>query len=168
MGGEGNKKRNTIYQLVDNYTLFYHKFIKQSNELDDELWLNMINTPEYFSWAGNAFEIVCLQHVREIKNGMGISGVESKMYSWANPSTQIDMVIDRKDQVINLIEAKFSIDSYTITRSYADILRKKVAEFIEETKTKKSVWLIMVSVFGLDSSPYNNLIQKDLAMDIFF
>jgi uncharacterized protein len=164
----GNKKRDAIYQLVDNYTLFYHKFIKQSNELDDELWLNMLNTPEYFSWAGNAFEIICLQHAQEIKNGLGISGVQSKIYSWANPSTQIDMVIDRKDQVINLIEAKFSIDSYTITKSYSDNLRKKVAEFIDETKTKKSVWLVMVSVFGLDNSPYNNLVQKDLTMNIFF
>jgi uncharacterized protein len=116
----------------------------------------------------NAFEIVCLQHAREIKNGLGISGVQSKTYSWANPSTQIDMVIDRKDQVINLIEAKFSMDEYVITKSYADNLRKKVAEFVEGTQTKKSVWLVMVSVFGLANSPYNNLVQKDLGMDIFF
>jgi uncharacterized protein len=109
-----------------------------------------------------------LQHAREIKNGLGISGVQSKIYSWANPSSQIDMVIDRKDQVINLIEAKFSMDTYTITKAYSENLRKKVAEFMDETKTKKSVWLVMVSVFGLDNSPYNNLVQKDLAMDIFF
>ena len=109
-----------------------------------------------------------MQHAREIKQGLGISGVQSKTYSWANPSTQIDMVIDRKDQVINLIEAQFSIDAYTITKAYSDNLRKKVAELIDETKTKKSVWLVMVSVFGLDNSPYNNLIQKNLSMDIFF
>ena len=78
------------------------------------------------------------------------------------------MVIDRKDQVINLIEAKFSIDDYTITKSYADNLRKKIAEFRQDTQTKKSVWLVMVSVFGLANSPYNDLVQKDLAMDIFF
>ncbi len=164
----GNKKRDAIYQLVDNYTLFYHKFIKQANELDDEFWLNMLNTPEYFAWAGNAFEIVCLQHAREIKNGLGISGVQSKIYSWANSSSQIDMVIDRKDQVINLIEVKFSINTFTITKSYSENLRKKIAEFIDETKTKKSVWLVMVSVFGMTNSPYNNLIQKDLDINIFF
>ena len=128
----------------------------------------MLNTPEYFAWAGNAFEIVCLQHAQEIKNGLGISGVQSKIYSWANPSSQIDMVIDRKDQVINLIEAKFSIDEFTITKAYSENLRKKVAEFRDETKTKKSVWLVLVSVFGLAKSPYNDLIQKDLNKDIFF
>lgn len=164
----GNKQRDALYQLVDNYTLFYHKFIKKSNSLDDELWLNMLNTPEYFAWAGNAFEIVCLQHVAEIKNGLGISGVQSKTYAWSNKSTQIDMVIDRKDQVINLIEAKFSIKTFTITKSYADNLRNKIAEFIDETQTKKSVWLVMVSIFGLEKSPYNNLVQKNLTMDIFF
>ena len=164
----GNKKREAIYQLVDNYTLFYHKFIKKTNDLDDDFWLNMLNTPEYFAWAGNAFEIVCLQHAQEIKNGLGISGVQSKIYSWANPSSQIDMVIDRKDQVINLIEAKFSIDEFTISKAYSDNLRKKMAEFRDETKTKKSVWLVMVSVFGLAKSPYNDLVQKDLNKDIFF
>jgi uncharacterized protein len=164
----GNKKREAIYQLVDNYTLFYHKFIKKSNTLDDGLWLNMLNTPEYFAWAGNAFEIVCLQHANEIKNGLGISGIQSKIYSWANQSSQIDMVIDRKDQVINLIEAKFSIDSFTITKSYSENLRRKISEFIDETQSKKSVWLVMVSVFGMANSPYNDLVQKDLTMDIFF
>ena len=78
------------------------------------------------------------------------------------------MVIDRKDQVINLIEAKFSIDEFTITKTYSENLRKKVAEFIDETQTKKSVWLVMVSVFGLAKSPYNDLVQKDLNMNIFF
>ena len=78
------------------------------------------------------------------------------------------MVIDRKDQVINLIEAKFSIDAFTISKAYSENLRKKVAEFRDETQTKKSVWLVMVSVFGLANSPYNNLVQKDLNMDIFF
>lgn len=164
----GNTKRDAIYQLVDNYTLFYHKFIKKSNALDDGFWLNMLNTPDYFAWAGNAFEIVCLQHAKEIKNGLGISGIQSKIYAWANPSTQIDMVIDRKDQVINLIEAKFSMDSFTITKSYSENLRKKMTEFMAETQTKKSVWLVMVSVFGMANSPYNNLVHKDLTMDIFF
>jgi uncharacterized protein len=164
----GNKKRDAIYQLVDNYILFYHKFLNKSNTSESELWLNQLNTPGYFAWSGNAFEIVCLQHAHEIKHGLGISGVQSKIYSWANPSCQIDMVIDRKDQVINLIEAKFSISAFTISKSYADSLRKKTSEFIEETKTKKSVWLVMVSVYGLANSPYNNLVQKDLNMDIFF
>lgn len=164
----GNKKRDAIYQLVDNYTLFYYKFIKKSNSLDDDFWLNMLHTPEYFAWAGNAFEIVCLQHTKEIKNGLGISGIQSKIYSWANQSSQIDLVIDRKDQVINLVEAKFSIDSFTITKSYAENLKKKIAEFTSETKTKKSVWLVMISVFGITNSPYNNLVQKDLTMDVFF
>jgi hypothetical protein len=41
-------------------------------------------------------------------------------------------------------------------------------EFRDETKTKKSVWLVMISVFGLAKSPYNDLVQKDLNKDIFF
>ncbi len=136
--------------------------------MEENFWLNRLNTPEYFAWAGNAFEIVCLQHAQEIKNGLGISGVQSQIYAWGNHASQIDMVIDRKDQVINLIEVKFSIHSYSITKSYSENLRKKITEFIDETKTKKSVWLVMVSVFGMANSPYNDLVQKELTMDVFF
>ncbi len=53
-------------------------------------------------------------------------------------------------------------------KHFSDNLRKKIAEFRDETKTKKSVWLVMVSVFGLAKSPYNDLVQKDLNKDIFF
>ena len=164
----GNKKRDAMYQLVDNFTLFYHKFIKESNAQDDQFWLNTLNTPTYFAWAGNAFEIVCLQHAQEIKNGLGISGIQTKIYAWANQSSQIDMVIDRKDQVINLIEVKFSINPFLITKSYSENLRRKIGEFITETKTKKSVWMVMISVYGMGKSPHNDLIQKDLTIDIFF
>jgi uncharacterized protein len=164
----GQKKRDVIYQLVDNYTLFYHRFIKKSSDLDEQFWLNTLNTPDYFAWAGNAFEIVCLQHAKEIKEGLGISGIQAKIYSWSNKSAQIDMVIDRKDQVINLIEAKFSLDKFVITKSYADNLRNKIATFRDETQTKKSVWLVTLSTFGLDNSPYNDLVQKNLTLEVFF
>ena len=164
----GNKTRDSIYQLIDNYTLFYHKFLADANAIDENIWINLVNSPAYYAWAGNAFEIVCMQHTQEIKKQLGISGILTQTYSWANKTSQIDMVIDRKDNVINLIEAKFSINEYVITKDYAEKLRNKIGSFKEETKTKKAVWLVMISTYGLGQSPYNGLAQQNLTMDMFF
>ena len=164
----GNKNRESVYQLMDNYTLFYHKFLDKAHVADENVWLNMVNSPTYYAWAGNAFEMICLQHTHEIKKELGIAGILTQTYAWSNKTSQIDMVIDRKDNVINLVEAKFSINEFTITKGYSDNLRNKIGSFRDETKTKKAVWLVMISTYGLAQSPYNGLIQSSLTIDMFF
>lgn len=116
----GKKSRGAFYQLMDNYTLFYLNFVKANSENDEHFWTNSIDTPLRNSWSGIAFERLCLWHVTQIKSALGISGVNSSVYSWRTEATeehdgaQMDLLIDRKDGVINLCEMKYADDTYAI------------------------------------------------------
>jgi len=169
----GKKLRNSLYQLTDFYSLFYLRFIKDIQIHDKNHWLSVIDSPVYRAWSGYAFEQVCLCHLSEIKHGLGISGVETSVVSWRSSikgnGIQIDLVIDRRDQVINLCEMKFSINPFMIDKSYSEVLRNKIGAFKLETKTRKSVFLTMVTTFGIQENQYSGgLVQNDLTMDVLF
>lgn len=164
----GQKVRNIIYQLTDNFTLFHHKFIEKSNETDHNFWLNTINTATYYAWAGNAFEIVCLLHSPQIKKALGIEGVQTNTYAWANTKAQIDLIFDRKDNVINLIEIKFSHNPFTITKDYEAKLLNKISEFQQSYKTKKAIWLVMLSTYGLASVHNAGTVHDSLEMRVLW
>lgn len=168
----GKKYRNSLYQLVDFYSLFYLRFIKNTHLADLPDWLTFIDTPVYRAWSGYAFEQVCLYHVPLIKQALGISGVQTSVSSWRSMSkdngTQVDLVIDRRDQVINLCEMKFSINTFTIDKRYAEELRNKISVFKQETSTRKSVFLTMVTTYGLKVNSYSSLVQNSLTMDALF
>lgn len=167
----GRKQRNSLYQLTDFYSLFYQKFISGQNvETGD--WLNAVDNPKHRAWSGYAFEMLCLLHIHQIKDALGISGVQSNVSSWksrsANQCTQIDLVIDRRDQVINLFEMKFSINKYSISKKYAGELRNKIGYFKAETKTRKAVFLSMLTTHGLEKNEYSGLVQNSLVLDDLF
>lgn len=163
----GNKSRDAVYQLTDPFTLFHHRFL-QNYDNETNYWLNLIHTPAVLVWQGNAFEIVGLLHVEQIKIALGISGVQTSTFSWWGKHAQIDLVIDRKDQVINLVELKFSLDEYTINKDYDSKLRIKLNEFRKETQTKKALWTTMLTTYGLKKNKYSGNVQKVLTMDDLF
>ena len=163
----GKKSRETTYQLIDSYTLFYHKYLKNLPQASNA-WINSINTPGYYSWAGNAFEIVMLQHIEQIKMKLGITGVYTEFSAFQNENAQIDLIIDRKDGVINLVEAKFSIDDFEITKSYDQVLRRKISEFMKYSKTKKSIWLTIATTYGLKNNMYAGNVQQVITLEDLF
>jgi AAA+ ATPase superfamily predicted ATPase len=162
------KSREVIYQLTDAFTIFYQNFFIDPKYNDANTWLNLINTPIYNTWSGYAFEILCLNHASEIKKALGIEGILTNISTWQNPNAQIDLVIDRADKVINLVEIKYAQSEYLITKNYDHNLRNKMAEFKEATKTRKALWLVMLTPFGLKNGPYNGIAQKTLTAQIFF
>lgn len=167
------KKRNSLYQLVDFYTSFYLRFIEHADPADQYNWRNAVDTPSYRAWSGYAFEQVALYHVQQIKNALGISGIISHTYSWksrtSDQGAQIDLLIDRRDQVINLCEIKFSTDTFTITKAYAEQLRHKIRVFRTETGTKKAVYLSMITPYGLQQNTCaTDWVQHDLDMNVLF
>lgn len=169
----GKKSRNSLYQLNDFYSLFYQRFIKNSLSSEQDNWLTYIDSPKYRIWSGYAFEQVCLYHLSQIKHALGISGVQTSVSAWRSKSktegAQIDLVIDRRDQVINLCEMKYSINPFTIDNKYAEELRDKTGVFKSETNTRKSVFLTMITTFGLKTNSYaTGLVNNDLKMDILF
>lgn len=167
------RKKSSVYQLVDFYTLFYLRFIEPSNPLDENTWINAIDHPQYRIWSGYAYEQICFYHIQAIKKALGIGGVQTSIYSWRSHkkenNVQIDLIIDRRDRVINICEIKFTLDTYSITKEYAAKLRNKLSVFRTETGTKSAVWLTFITTYGLQNFVYwGGLVQHDLTMDIFF
>jgi uncharacterized protein len=167
----GNREKNAVYQLTDFYTFFYLKFIRPSDTLDNYVW--GADVPEFTAWSGYAFEQVCLLHAPQLKKALNIGGVITRSSAWTGNDgerkVQIDLVIDRRDGVINLCEMKFSTATYTITKAYAAELREKVRLFKEITQTKKAIYLTMVTTYGLTrNDPETGLIQNQLTMDALF
>ena len=171
----GKNKKDTIYQLIDNFTLFYFKFIADKKINSKNYWTNTIKTPLYNAWSGLAFERVCLQHIEQIKKALGISGIVSNVYSWVyrpenetDTGVQIDILIDRDDNVINLCEVKFSKDEYEINASYDKTLRRKASVFERKTNTKKAVTTVMITTYGLVRNSYSDDIQNQITLDDLF
>lgn len=164
----GKKEKNTLYQLIDAYSLFYLNFIKDSSPDDENFWVNALESPIFRAWSGYAFEMVCLQHVSQIKKALGISGVQTSVSSWHSEKAQVDLVIDRKDQVVNLCEMKFSIHPFTITQQYAESLRNKIGTFRDVTKTKKTIFMTLVTTYGLAHNKHAYLAQNTIEMDDLF
>ena len=171
----GRKTKDSVYQLMDNYTLFYYKFIAENKYNDEHFWTSMQQTSLYNSWAGLAFERVCLQHLEQMKKALGISAVISTAHSWTfkpmgneTKGVQIDLLIDRNDGVINLCEMKYANAEYVLDMEEDQRLRQRIATFVQETKTKKAVHLTMVTTYGLKPGGYSNDVQSQITMDDLF
>jgi AAA+ ATPase superfamily predicted ATPase len=169
------QKNNKIYRLTDEYSLFHLKFIEGIQYEGKDTWNHLSQTQSYKSWSGYAFESICLKHIPQIKKALGISGIYSVSSAFyqkgiaQEKGTQIDLLIDRKDKAINLVEIKFYSEPYTITKAYAENLRNKQQVFRTATKTSKQLFTTFISTFGLNSNQYSlGLIAQSLTLDDLF
>ena len=171
----GMKERNARYQLIDNFTLFYYKFLEQ-RPTDEHYWSNQINMPQVNAWCGLAFERVCLEHVTQLKQALGISGVLSDTCSWICKEdtekgiygSQIDLMIVRKDQVINLCEMKYSRKKFSITAKIEEEIREKTMDLITVSNTNYAIHPTLVTPYGLTDDSYAGIIQKVITTDDLF
>lgn len=167
-------KRKKLYQLCDYYTLFYYKFIKDNYGKDEHFWSHTFDNPSRRAWMGLTFEQVCKDHVSQIKNKLGISGVLSDLSTWSqsgddeNKGAQIDFIIKRRDRVINVCECKFASDEYEIDKDYDKNLRNKVSTFINANKLKESIQLTMISTYGVKKGKYSGLVNSQVTVDDLF
>ena len=168
------KSKDIIYKLADEFTHFYLKFMEHNRTYGDGVWQRFAAGQSWKSWSGVAFERICLKHILPIKKALGIANAYTEVTAWRHfPATgkgaQIDLLIDRDDHVINLCEMKYSASEFTIDKSYSDDLDNKKAVFKNETKTKKSIYLTLVTTFGVKDNDYaKRLVQSSITMDAFF
>lgn len=147
----GKLKRGSIYKLVDEYSVFYHKFIKRNKKPQKGIWQVLSASQQYKIWTGYAFETLCYKHVEEIKKSLGIASVYTESSSFrqaaksGRPGFQIDLLLDRKDQVINLCECKFFDAPFEINKTYSVQLQARKALFKQVTGTKKSVFTTLIT-----------------------
>ena len=167
----GKKERDVLYQLCDFYTLFYLRFVK-SHGGDEHLWSHSTDDPARRAWSGYAFEQVCLQHIRQIKQALGISGVQTNTCSWVSREpehgAQIDLLIERRDDVVNVCEVKYAAAPYAVSKEYYLQLMNRIALFRSQTGTRKALVLTMITTYGLKPGGYASSVPLSLTFDDLF
>lgn len=164
----GKNSRLTLYQLLDSYTLFYYHCIKKNAFSDEQYWSHTYLTGAHYAWRGMAFERVCLQHVIQIKRALGISGMVSNICSWRGKDAQIDLLIARGDNLINICEMKFCNEPFVIDKAYSDNLRHKMEAFRQATATRSTLHLTMITPQGVAHNSYWNQVQSEVTADGLF
>lgn len=167
-------KEESLFRLMDEFSLFHFRFLSAGKTHNS--WLQLTNQPAFKSWSGYAFENLALRHSLSIKKAMGIHGVITNEYSWTKKKNahtsgaQIDFIIDRADNCINLFELKFLDAEYEMTEREAASLRKSVHVFREHTETKKNIFVTLLTVFGAAKNPhYLDIVTNQLTVkDLFF
>lgn len=170
----GKKTKDTIYRLSDEYSLFHLRWIEGAR--GDGNFLSIQSSPSWHAWSGYALESLAHRHVPQIKRALGIAGVQTTHSSWLHRAdatwpqgSQIDLLIDRADHTINLFEIKFSQGPFTITKAYADELRRKLETFKAATGTRKNVFLTFLTPHGLTANSYAaELAHQSLLTDCLF
>ena len=139
---------------------------------DEHYWTLTLDNPARAAWAGNSFEQVCKDHLWQIRRALGINGVLSNASSWNGQfdgnGAQIDLIIERRDRVIDICEAKYSIDEYIIDKEYESRLRKKISVFKAATKTKSAVRLVMITTYGVKPNSHSGIVSANVTMDNLF
>ena len=162
----GKKEQGQMYQLIDLFSLFHLQFVSNFSGQDSHFWSNMQDNPRRTTWQGYAFEQVCLHHLSEVcswscKAFTDRDGTQHK-------GTQIDLIIDRRDETINLCECKFSTDAYAISQDYAERLNSRKETFRALTGTRKSLHTTMVTTYGLKRNKYSDVVLREVTMDDLF
>ena len=167
--------KEVVYRLTDEYSLFYLKFAERSRATGAGTWLRLSESNSFKSWSGYAFEAICLKHLPQIKKALQIETIYTEESVWRHvpgkgqPGAQIDLLLDRRDRCINICEMKFATDEFTINKKYAEELEQKQKVFVDKTKTKKTIFLTMITTYGVaKNNYYKNLVQSEVKMDALF
>lgn len=165
----GKRARDTSYRLIDEYSLFYLKWIDTAppstfGARGPKYWQSKAASPGFRAWAGYAFEGICLKHSHELEIALGIDSLANEVGSWRyvprpgsdDVGAQVDLLFDRPDGFINLCELKYATDEFVLTKAYAKELVSKVDVFKQHTKTKKEVVLTLVTTHGLKRGLWND------------
>lgn len=171
----GKKSKDSIYKLTDEYSLFYLKFMESNRNGGKGTWTRLSDTPTWKSWSGFAFESICMKHIPAVKASLGINGIYSETAIWksrgnsSNDAAQIDLVIDRRDNCINLCEIKFYENKFVLDKRYAAALQQKKNIFKQETKTRKHLFITLITTTGIQPNEHSlGLIDQQLTLDHLF
>lgn len=176
----GRKKRDHYYRVIDQYSLFYLKWIidlEEGKELPKgaDYWPSILKTPRWFSWAGYAFEIICYKHIDKIIKALGLQGIGCFVSYWLykdiqkEEGTQIDLLLDRDDGAVTLCEIKYTSQPFVIDKNYAKVLLNQMDTFEKNLKISKQIFLTMVSASGLKKNAWSEeLIKQSISLKNLF
>ena len=171
--GFGNKVKQSIFQLIDPFTLFYYKFIKKNGGTGKAFWQFQQGTHQHSVWAGLAFEQLCLNHHHQIERALGISGVMTNCFSWISPSdadekVQIDLIINRADNVTDICEMKYYDGEFVTAKAEYERLLRRQRVFKQYNKIKNTVHLVLITTDGLKQNTYSSVFQNIITINDLF
>lgn len=156
----GSPKNERVYRLVDPFCLFYLNNVK-NNLGKNKYWESNIDSQSIVVWKGHAFENLCFTHIEKIKEKLGIKWMSTDECMWFNvgdedrKGSQIDLLIQRKDNVINLCEAKFYSTEVAISKDMHLNLMNKVNSLRTQINKKKSIMNVLITTYGLKDNEYS-------------
>ncbi len=169
----GNKSKMGIYQLIDPFSLFYYKFIRKNAGIVKPFWQYQIGTHQHDTWAGLAFELLCLNHHKQIEQALGIAGVITNVFSWttsqrAVDKAQIDLIIKRADKVINVCEMKFYDGDYVMKKKDYDEIERRIRAFRTAGNIRMAIHPVLVTTYGLTNNQYSSIFQNVVTLKDLF
>ena len=169
------KKKNSVFQLIDSFTLFHFRFLDWAGAVDEREWSSQANAPSRNTWRGVAFERVCLLHLDQIRQKLGIAGVHINAYAWRCSAdekcpfgAQVDLVIDRADGVVDLCEMKYCAGEFVIDKTYAADLDRKRAAYGFKVTDRKAIHICMVTTEGVFRNEFAGQIQSEITLEDLF
>ena len=161
--------------MIDNYTLFFLRFLN-NRSFDEDFWQKQNNNPKINAWSGVAFERVCLEHVPQIKVALGISGVHTEVNSWnckadkekGLQGSQIDLLIVRNDQVINVCEMKYSKMDYKVDAAFVKDMKRKISDFLIDSKSRYAIHPTLITTYGIIENAYSGELQSVITGEELF
>lgn len=170
----GSTRKVDHYKLTDPFCLFYLRFVNDRNEMSIDFWEENIHTQTVVVWRGLAFENLCFKHIKQIKSALGISGVSSTQSVWSKRAddtdgTQIDLLINRSDNVVNMCELKFYSEDFSVKKEYYRVLKHR-QELLFDSLNKKTAIIhnTLITTYGLTYNEYSGVFQKVITLDDLF
>jgi hypothetical protein len=160
----GRKNRDCFYKVVDEYCLFYLKWIEPRKYLPNGIdhFSHIKRSPSYWSFSGYMFEGICNKHSFKIIQALQLENIGYTMGHWkyqtidkTKSGAEIDLLFDREDDAITLCEIKCTEDPFLISKEVAKILMNKIDIFKDQTKTKKQVFLSFISASGVKENAWS-------------
>jgi len=167
------KNAGEYYKLIDNFSLFWLKYV-ETQQKESTFMNDNITSESMRAWRGIAFEQVCWQHVNQIKLALQIGGVKTSVSTYNykgeddKKGAQIDMLITRADNVVNLCEMKFTSDPYSIDKDEEDKMLYRVKILKETLSSRQTVHLTMITTYGVLQGKHSGKVQKVLCADDLF
>ena len=168
--GKGKREH---YKLIDPFCLFYLHFVNKKRNLSENFWSQNVTSQQIAVWRGFAYENVCFNHVPQIKKALGISGVITSHSAWSKrgddtDGLQIDLLISRNDNVVNMCEIKYYSDKFTVEKEYYQVLLHRQGILSKEVSPKVSVHSTLITTFGLAYNEYSGIFSNVVTMDDLF
>lgn len=163
-----------LYRLTDSFCIYFLHFVDKGKNNDANYWQHNQNMAAINSWRGIAFENLSMAHINQIKKSLGISGIATTESTLSlrgdetNKGTQIDLVIERKDRVVNLCEIKFYNCQFEIDKDYELVLRNRINLLQTRLKKRDTIHLTLITTFGVKFNKYSGIVQQNITLDDLF